>query len=89
MLKQPEAQQQELELVSIEGLVPEKHLLRKIAAGVDLLNARGEIVLRRKCSRKQLLQFTSNRQTMLIGMEACGGAHFLARALRTQGTKPN
>ncbi len=49
------------------------------------LNARGEIVLRRKCSRKQLIQFTSNRQPMLIGMEACGGAHFLARALRAQG----
>lgn len=49
------------------------------------LNARGEIVFRRKCSRKQLLQFTSNRQPMLIGMEACGGAHFLARALRNQG----
>jgi len=49
------------------------------------LNARGEIVFRRKCSRKQLLQFTSNRQPMLVGMEACGGAHFLARALRNQG----
>jgi len=49
------------------------------------LNARGEIVLRRKFSRRQLLQFTSNRQQMLIGMEACGGVHFLGRALRTQG----
>src|ERR1035437_8311342 len=48
-------------------------------------NTRGEIVLQRKFSRKQLLQFTSNRQQMLIGMEACGGAHFLGRALRTQG----
>ena len=42
-------------------------------------------MLRRKFSRKQLLHFTSNRQPMLIGMEACGGAHFLGRALRTQG----
>jgi transposase len=30
MLKQPEFQQQELELVSIDALVPEKHLLRQI-----------------------------------------------------------
>jgi transposase len=38
-----------------------------------------------KFSRKQLLQFTSKRQQMLIGMEACGGAHFLGRTLRLQG----
>ena len=59
--------------------------LSKTSFHVIGLNARGEIVLRRKVSRKQLLQFTSNRQPMLIGMEACGGAHFLARVLRTQG----
>jgi len=35
MLKKAEAQQQELELVSIEGLVPEGHLLRKVAGAVD------------------------------------------------------
>jgi len=35
MLKQPELQQQELELVSIESLVPEKHLLRKVDQTVD------------------------------------------------------
>jgi transposase len=49
------------------------------------LNARGEIVLRKKFSRKQLLVFTANRQQILIGTEACGGAHHLARALREQG----
>jgi transposase len=49
------------------------------------LNARGEVVVRKKCSRNQLLRFTSNLHVSLIGMEACGGAHFLARALREQG----
>jgi transposase len=49
------------------------------------LDRRGEIVLRRKLSRRQLLLFTANRSPMLIGMEACGGAHFLGRALREQG----
>jgi hypothetical protein len=38
------------------------------------LNARGEIVLRKKFSRKQLLVFTANRQQMLIGTGAYGGA---------------
>ena len=36
-------------------------------------------------SRKQLLHFTANLQVKLIGMEACGGSHFLGRALREQG----
>ena len=35
MLKKAELQQQELEWVSIEALVPEKHLLRKVDSKVD------------------------------------------------------
>lgn len=35
MLKKPEAQQQELEMVSIESLVPSEHLLRKVDVAVD------------------------------------------------------
>src|SRR6266702_548059 len=49
------------------------------------LNAHGDVVVQRKCSRSQLLRFTSNLRVCLIGMEACGGAHFLGRALRDQG----
>lgn len=65
-----------------------------LTIGIDLskttfhligLDARGEIVLRKKLSRKQLLLFTSTRKPLLIGMEACGGAHYLARALTEQG----
>src|ERR1700746_868773 len=49
------------------------------------LNLRGEVVVRKKFSRAQLLRFTANIHVELIGMEACGGAHFLGRALREQG----
>src|SRR6202011_5398304 len=49
------------------------------------VNARGEVVVRKKGSRLQLLRFTSNLRECLIGMEACGGSHFLGRALREQG----
>jgi transposase len=49
------------------------------------LNQRGEVVVRKKFSRKQLLHFTANLRVELIGMEACGGSHFLGRALREQG----
>ena len=50
--------------------------------GFDL---HGEVVVRKKFSRKQLLHFTANLRVKLIGMEACGGSHFLGRALREQG----
>jgi transposase len=49
------------------------------------LNARGEVVVRKRFSRSQLLHFTADRKVGVIGMEACGGAHFLGRALREQG----
>jgi hypothetical protein len=51
------------------------------AIGIDLgktvfhlvgLNLHGGIVVRKKCSRKQLLNFTANLQVEWIGMEACG-----------------
>ena len=50
--------------------------------GVD---SSGRVMIRKRCSRTQLLAFTVNFQVQLIGMEACSGAHFLGRALREQG----
>jgi transposase len=49
------------------------------------MSQRGEVVVRKRFSRTQLLQFTANLKVELIGMEACGGSHFLGRALREQG----
>jgi transposase len=64
------------------------------ALGIDLgktvfhlvgLDSSGQVVVRKRCSRIQLLAFTGNLQVQLIGMEACSGAHFLGKALRAQG----
>jgi transposase len=49
------------------------------------LSQSGEVVVRKKLSRIQLLRFTAKLHVQLIGMEACGGSHFLGRALRDQG----
>jgi len=49
------------------------------------LNDRGEVVVRKRFSRAQLLRFTGNRKVHVIGMEACGGAHYLGRTLQEQG----
>jgi transposase len=64
------------------------------ALGIDLgktvfhvigLDRDGKIVIRKKCSRNQLLVYTANLQVQVIGMEACSGSHFLGRALQKQG----
>ena len=49
------------------------------------MNQRGVVMVRKRFYRNQLLQFTANLKVELIGMEACGGSHFLGRALREQG----
>jgi transposase len=49
------------------------------------LDSTGKVVIRKKCSRRQLLAFTANLQVELIGMESCSGSHFLGRTLREQG----
>jgi transposase len=64
------------------------------SVGIDLgkttfhlvaLGDNGKVLLKKKFTQKQLIAFTANLQITLIGLEACGGAHFLGRALREQG----
>src|ERR1700744_1334204 len=49
------------------------------------LGDNGKVLLKKKFTQRQLIAFTANLQTCLIGMEACSGAHFLGRTLRQQG----
>jgi len=49
------------------------------------LDEHGGVVVRRKFSRKALLAYTANLPASLIGIEACGGAHCLARVIGGQG----
>jgi transposase len=57
------------------------------SVGIDLgkttfhlvaLGDNGEVLLKKKFAQKQLIKFTANLQTLLIGLEACCGAHFWA-----------
>ena len=59
--------------------------LGKTTFHVVALNAAGQVLLRKKFTQKQLITFTANMQSSLVGMEACSGAHFLGRVLREQG----
>jgi transposase len=64
------------------------------AIGIDLgktlfhlvgVDSSGTVVVRKRCSRTQLLAYTAKIRVHRIGMEACSGSHFLGRALREQG----
>ena len=56
------------------------------AIGIDLgktvfhlvgLDSSGNVIVRKRCSRTQLLKYTANLRVQRIGMEACSGSHFL------------
>src|SRR5919199_1187312 len=49
------------------------------------MDERGKIVMRKRCSRGEVLPFLANLGPTTIGMEACGGAHYWARCVREQG----
>jgi transposase len=49
------------------------------------LDSPGNVVLKRRPSRTQLLEQLANTPACLIGMEACCGAHHLGTALAAQG----
>lgn len=44
------------------------------------LGVAGKVLVRKKFTQRQLLTYTANMQTSLIGLEACSGAHFLGHA---------
>ena len=49
------------------------------------VNRSGKVILRKKLSRGQLLEFVANLPRCLIGMEACGGANYWAREFKKLG----
>ena len=49
------------------------------------VNQAGKVVLRKRLSRPKLAEFMVNLEPCLIGMEACGSAHFWARKFQSMG----
>ena len=48
---------------------------------VHSVDETGQVVLRRKLARGKVLQFFAGLTPCVVGLEACGGAHFWAREL--------
>ncbi len=66
--------------VAIVGLDIAKHLFQ--LHGTD---AQGRAALRRKLRRGQVVPFFVNLPPCIVGLEACGGAHYWARRLSAVG----
>lgn len=49
------------------------------------VNEDEKVVVRKQFKRAELLEYFANRPPMLIGIEACGGAHYWARMLTKLG----
>ena len=59
--------------------------LAKNAFQVHGVDAHGKTVLKKQLKRDQMATFFANLPPCLIGMEACGSAHYWARKLQAQG----
>ena len=59
--------------------------LAKAVFQVHGVDGRGKAVLRKQLKRKDVLSFFANLEPCLIGMEACGSAHYWARKLAALG----
>jgi transposase len=62
------------------GLVIAKSVFQ--VHGVD---AAGDVVIRRKLRRSQMLQFFAKQPACPVGIEACASAHYWGRELTKQG----
>lgn len=59
--------------------------LAKTVFQVHGVDQRGKPVVEKRLKRKQVLAFFAQLTPCLVGMEACGGAHYWARKLQAQG----
>jgi len=53
--------------------------LAKETFGLHGVDALGRVVVHKRVTRKQLLGFLVKLEPCLVGMEACGSAHYWAR----------
>jgi transposase len=68
--------------VTTIGLEIAKNLFQ--VHGVD---ERGRVILSKRLARAKVLAFFANLPRCLIGLEACGGAHYWARQLTGSDTR--
>src|SRR5919199_2756592 len=78
--------------ISLQETSPRKQEMRVLGIAIAKrlfhavgMDERGTIVLRKRLSRHALIPFIAKLPPVLIGIEACGGAHYWARRFREYG----
>jgi transposase len=66
--------------ISVVGIDLAKHVFHLAA-----MDERGQIIMRKRLMRGQVMAFMAQLPPVTVGMEACSGAHYWARRLREQG----
>jgi len=70
---------------TMEGITTVGLDLAKNIFQVHAVNAVGEVIVRRALRRTQVLAFFERSPPCLVGMEACGSAHYWAREIGAMG----
>ncbi len=61
--------------------------LAKETFGLHGVDGCGRVVVHKRVTRKHLLGFLVKLEPCLVGMEACGSAHYWAREIEKLGTR--
>jgi transposase len=59
--------------------------MAKLVFHIVGMDGNGDVVLRKRIARRELLHFIAMLPLAVIGMEACGSAHYWARRLGEHG----
>lgn len=59
--------------------------LAKSVFALSCANVRGEVIERKMLKRAQVLEYLATLKPCVVGLEACGGAHYWARAISALG----
>ena len=70
---------------TMEGITTVGLDLAKNIFQVHAVNAVGEVIVRRALRRTQVLAFFERLPPCLVGMEACGSAHYWAQQIGVMG----
>jgi transposase len=61
--------------------------LAKASFSVHGVDGHGKVMLRKTLTRTKLLELMAQLPICLVGLEACGGAHEMARRLQAMGQR--
>jgi transposase len=72
-------------IIDLSSVTIVEHVLAKRVFQIDGVDASGRVVVAKAIRRNKLLEFFASLPPCLVGLEACGSAHYWARELMALG----